>query len=1071
MSLPLPSHPRPFGVVLMNRVRLIPVAFLAWVVCGTTCSGQEAPHLAELRFVRDLRARHYGDLALEYLERLRKKNPSPELLRELPLELAKTRLDAAEDEPDSAKRLIIYGLARAEIEAFLKNDPNHPRAGEAKLDIGHVVVLQGKTQLSRALAQDALEAKIAEGLKARQTFADASVLLNKAASEIDAELAKVSQPKNDAEQARQTKLATDRLQAQLAIAMNFIDQAQTYLDEAKTEVMVERGKKVQEATKRLEKLASEDANNPISWQATAWLGWCMNLNGNPQKARAKLFEVINSAVPAVVDGRRLARYFRLYIQYTQPLEEEKKDPRFLASLITDANGWLVSYPSYSRTPEGCGLRYLLAQLLRQRAGDPKTPPLQKDGDLARARRLLAEVEHTENDYTDLARRLKIAIIKDQKGFVLPVASLPTFEDCYVRAQYEMIATGDDAKPDKDGVKPDDSKLEQTRKARATTIIAALRRGLTLPDAKAVSGKVPPEVNNARAMLAFYCLNQRQFPEAIEAGERFARDDPRSSQAAMAGVYALQAYGQLIGQHEREGVSAEKLSADRAKMLALAHYLEERWPGELAGDVARHQIALTLFREQKQAKEPAEQARFLNDAVAKLAAVGKDYPSYILVQYQLADACLQAERDNLDPPPGQKAGAYRQHALAVLTALPDPGPNSDATVNQMFVQGKIKLAWELYKDKQLEPMLRLAEGLSKRLATLPLEEEARQRMLANVTDVRLFAIAGLAEADFAKARYAEVATRLDPLAAAVNGTDTAAENKLVAGQLKKNLQLGSVLLSMDLRANVQLSRLDRVETIMKALQSLTADGDEAGGSAKVLQTLVFLIKQQIDELDRKGDQENKEKAIAGFTKILDKVAEQPDKLDMQQRLLLAQCFANMDRHQKAADLLDKVATPAEKGAQLLYARELRLAKNVEKAREVVNDMLGTAKAPGWGARNIEVLLEDVSLMEDEGKYDKAALKANDIVRKLLPNVTRDNALKEKYFEAYYHVVYSFVKYGENLTDAGQKDKALRRAAVQALELDKKWPNYGGDTSAKRFNELLSKDAAFKEIVDRLKANDK
>ena len=35
----------------------------------------------------------------------------------------------------------------------------------------------------------------------------------------------------------------------------------------------------------------------------------------------------------------------------------------------------------------------------------------------------------------------------------------------------------------------------------------------------------------------------------------------------------------------------------------------------------------------------------------------------------------------------------------------------------------------------------------------------------------------------------------------------------------------------------------------------------------------------------------------------------------------------------------------------------------------------------------------------------------------------------------------------------------------------WPNYGGDASAKRFGELLSKDVEFREIVDQLKAANK
>jgi hypothetical protein len=1054
----------------MNRSVGIFVAAAGLLGGAAAAPAQEASYTSELRFVRDLRARHYGDLALEYLERL-KKNPSPELLRELPLELAETRLDGAADEPDTGKRLAIFAQARGEIEAFLKDNATHPRAGEAKLEIARVVVLQGKTQLSQALSRDALEARIAEGDKARKQFVDASVLLKNAADEIDALLAKVPDPTTEADKANRRKLEIDRLQARLAVALNALDQAQTYFDLAKLQVLEVRGKKVQESASQLDKLAGEDTNNTVTWQASAWLGWCLYENGEVPKARAKLTEVINSAVPAAADGRRLARYFKLYIQYAQPLEEEKTDPKFLAGLIGDANGWLVSYPSYSRTPEGCGLRFLLAEFLHRRAADPKTAAAQKDADLARARRLLKEVEQSENDFTDRARRLKVAIIRDQKGFTREIAKLPTFEDCYVRAQFEIISMDEEAKPGKDGNRPDPKKLEESQKAHAEAAIAALRRGLTLPDAKPGKGKPLPEVNNARAMLAFYCLNRQHYREAVEAGEGFARDDPRSGQAATSAVYALQAYGQWIGQRERENALPEELRPDREKMLAFARYVEERWPKELAGDVARHQIALALLREQRQAKEGADQTRLTAEAIAKLGAIGKDYPSYVLAQYQLADACLQAERDNLEPAAGQKPGDYRRKAVEILTALPEPKADAEPAVGQFYALGKGKLAWELYKDKQFEAMLRLGEELTKKLPALPMEESAREQLFASATDIRLFATGSLAEADFAKAKYAEVAAKLDPLTSAVSNPDATPASKLLAAELKKNLQLGSALLNMDLRANIQLGKLDQVEPIIKAMQSLTGEGDAAGGASKVLQTLVFVIKQQIDELDKKGDQANKEKAVAGFTKILDKVVANPDKLEVPQRLLLAQCYSNMNQHAKAAALLVKVASPAEKGAQLLYARELRLAKDLEKARQALAELLGTPKSPGWGARNVDVLLEDVSLMEDEGKYDKAALKANDIVRRLLPNVTHDNALKEKYFEAYYHVVYAFVKHGQGQSNPAMKEKALRQAAFQAIELDKKWPNYGGDASAKRFNDLLSAEPEFKAVVERLKASDK
>src|SRR3954454_22431194 len=136
------------------------------LLAGGPARAQEAAYQEDMRFVNELRTQGYKDLALEYLQKL-SKNPSPELARELPLEIAKTRLEAAGEEPDIQKRMGLYDQARVEFEKFLKENPTHARASEAKLDVAQIMVLQGRTQLSRALIQDTYDARVAEGLKAR----------------------------------------------------------------------------------------------------------------------------------------------------------------------------------------------------------------------------------------------------------------------------------------------------------------------------------------------------------------------------------------------------------------------------------------------------------------------------------------------------------------------------------------------------------------------------------------------------------------------------------------------------------------------------------------------------------------------------------------------------------------------------------------------------------------------------------------------------------------------------------------------------------------------------------------
>ena len=139
------------------RIVLLGAVFLGG---GWRALGQEPAYQEELQFVRDLRARHYHDLAFDYLKKLGK-NPSPELARELPLELALTNLESAEEEPDSGKRLALFQAARADFDAFLIKNPDHPRTCDAKLAVARVAVQQGHTPLSRAYLQRSLDARTA----------------------------------------------------------------------------------------------------------------------------------------------------------------------------------------------------------------------------------------------------------------------------------------------------------------------------------------------------------------------------------------------------------------------------------------------------------------------------------------------------------------------------------------------------------------------------------------------------------------------------------------------------------------------------------------------------------------------------------------------------------------------------------------------------------------------------------------------------------------------------------------------------------------------------------------------
>jgi hypothetical protein len=994
---------------------------------------KEDPYAEDMQFIRELRSHGYSDLAREYLKKLAQNAP-PALKKELSLEKALTNLEAANEEPDSGKRITLYTEARAEFQQFLKDNPNHPRAGEARFDIARATSLQGKTQTNRAQLEPDKQTRIAEGLKARATLTDAF---------------------------NQLKQLPSTPQTELAMALNLLDQADTYLNTESDAELVARSKPIQAAQQMLEKLGQGDPANKVTWTARAWAGQCLYRLDDP-KAVDKLNEVTSGTGSAVQEGKRLARYFILLAWQKRKQAPDGKTPldTYLRGRCED---WLRDYPSYGRTPEGYGIRFLLAEILLRDSENPKLDNRKRGNMIALARKHLRVIEQTENDFTDRAKNLKIAAMSKQGTFKVAIANLKTFEDCFVRAQYEQVQIGEDAKKYKD----DKEKAESARKGHITAVIEALRLGLQKPDAK--SKDAANDYNTARVLLAYYLLNEGKYKDAAAVGEDFARNDPKPSQAGSAAIYALLAYSEMLGERERKATDAKLLEDDKAyqgeltKMLSLAQLMEQRWPRERAGNLARHQIAVRLLRQDK-----------TDEAIDKLNGITPDYPSYVRTRFLLARTELQqAGQDKADPK------GYRARAIAVLTALPAPAAGADAEVNREYIQAKLMLAGELAREKKYKELDALAVALAPQVAKLPLiddptkDKELRDKFEESRLQLSLYSTVLQADADFKAGKYDAVSKRLDPIVDQFN-----------AGKMPqlKDSELAAPMLALALKTDVQLNKLDRAEQVIKALQALQSDKGEKGGdkgTTAILAQLVKLISQQVEDLRKKGDKESLEKAKAGFTSILNKVAGGQKTPTPMLAYLLAKCYAGMDEHKKAADLLEKFAAESVKAGagqevqlhhaiQLLLVQEHRQLKDLDKAQKLLEEIIGTKEKPGWGARDLEAQKTRIMILEDKEDYRSAALLCDSFVKQLVKRLD-DNKLKDQYFEFYYHLVYCILKHGQGMSDGGQKTKSIKEAAHRIVALEKAQGGFGNSESRKRFEELLEKEADLREEYKAQKGN--
>jgi hypothetical protein len=1048
-------------------------------------AAQDASVQDDMRFVEELRKQGKSDLALEYLQRL-EKTASGDLAKALPLEMARTKLEAAGEEPDSGKRLALYGDAHDAFQKWLSANPGDPHVNEVKLDLAHVAIQQGRTQLSRALLNEDFESMMTpEAGQARASFEDAAVQLKNAAKALDDQIAKAGEPKTPAEKELKKKLDNDRLEADLDLARNLFDQAETYPPNSQGDLLKARNKLYQDAQALFEKLADKDDQNSICWTAKAWAGRCIHMLDDLPKAKARYKVILAASSPNAAEAKRLAGYFNLLLLQKAPAELRDKTENE-AHIIEMAKTWLEK-PGYVKTPEGNGMRFLLAEEYVAVAATDKDAG-KRNANLNEARRYYRQVEESENDFTDRARRRKIEVIATQQGgFKEPVGQLRTFEDCYVRAQYEMMQ---EAKDEKAAKTPEEA--EKARKDHGTVVTAALERGLKLAR-DAPHGDEAMELANAKAMMAYQYMNAKKYREAIAVGEKYARGAPRSSQAAITAVYVLQCYAEMVGQEEAAASPPAELTADQKGLLDFAQYMEKNWAKEPAGDVARHQLGLRYVNAPVDVKEtdPVQREAAIklahienvHKAIDALSQITPTYGNYTLSQYQLAQFCFAAEKEDLQPMPGDGPDGYHNRALAALKRIPPLEAGADPTTNKVYFMANYRLAQEYSTQKSYAALEKISDeqlALLKKGVAVDPDDKKNQDQRGEFADVfnsyRVLAHWGQAAAEATAAEkadakdkpahYAKVLEALDPIVEEID--------KKEHPELKNNQQLARGVLDNALRATIALNKLDQTQKVLDGYKELATSDSADAGAAEVLKELVAFIPPQLEELKHTGDAAALDAAKKKFGEILTNTLKplQGDKLTPQLIAYTARLYSSMDQHKEAADLLEKVAEPSADapdtdkntyhGIRLQLARERRFNGEKETARKLMNEMMGDAKKPGWGRKELPVLIENIELLGAEGDNKSAAEIANGLAQKLLPKIDTDPRLKEDYVQCCFLTVENVYRQAAKVKEKTPDKYAMgvKTAAGLAVELARKQNGFVSDASRLRFRDLMDAEPDLK-----------
>ena len=872
------------------------------------------------------------------------------------------------------------------------------------------------------------------------------------------QLDKLGNPPTDDGKRQKKELEDAQVQCQMEEAMSFFDERRTYLTDKEADIRAQNAL-IKKAIDVLDKL-SREARGTIGHEASAWLIPCYFYSDDLNAAWERYGRVIGDASPNSGTAKRLARFFVLQIFERDNLPPGilKMNEKALNVIRTRATDWMKDYPAHLKSPEGYGVQFALAKALAGLANQMGVPAQEKKIMLDQSKALCRGVEHGESEWTTKARRLKLGIMVEEKTFERPIDKLATFDDSFVRAQFEASQIEEEAKKHKG----DPAALKKAHDEHYGNVITALTQALKLVD----KPPKPPEkeVLVARATLAYAYMTlggRDNIAKTIDSGEELARIKTRPPESAKGAIYALQAMAQILAEGERSGFGPNELKAYKDRFINLAEFAKKSWPTENPGDVARHQLGLMYIRD---ADYPM--------AVKELASIKPGYSGAIHANFQLAMAALGADQAGAKPAAGDPDNRpFKERAQVALETMPELPDNADAGTNYTYLMAKIKLGQILYVAKRYDDLEKLAAPLKEQVAKMDKADlptpDVHEEMLTGFGTLVLYAKFAKASEAYKAGKLADVNVLLDPI------VDQALKDELP--EFKKNAELRWGMLGLALRAAIQDGKLDKANLVIQTIQKLSAGEANSENETKTLLTLSGLINEQMREVKKKNMPELVAKTQMGFAQLLEgMLKERKDKLKDKPQLayVLAKCYGSLDKHKEAAELVQNIAEPpagADAKAVTLYqqsriehARQLRQDKQFEAAQKEL-DAIG---ATDWGKKNLELRKEIIFWEQDKELYGKAATAWNSLIKQIVPLINQPG-MREQYFDCYFNLTFCVAKSAEKQTEAATKTKLFKQSASLLIGLEKQYEDRGGDEWKVRYQELLDTMPELKAEYDTMK----
>ncbi len=1096
--------------------RLVGLLLVLPLYLPAPVEAEPPPHLD---FIRGLRNDGLGDLAMEYIEKLRA-NPPAEIVDILPLEHARTLMELSSVELDESKRSAMLAQARVEFETYLKKNANH---AEANVEMARLQSYLARMQLNKAFrADDEGGGRAAEAAKARPLFKGASERFQKSAKLLDDEIKKLKAA-GSVNQSQLKSLQDSQARARLEEMVNLFYISETYFSKEQVDLA---GKA--DALKRCRIgfgsiYESSETVDRYGWIAAAWYAHASALMDLPLEAGKRFKEIEDKKNETVVaDGFRMARFFRIkHIQ--QGKEDGSKNPTtdVLSAIAHLASGWLKDYPNYRNSSEGLFLRYIYG-LCEQKIPDlPASRMIVRDEKtrkvismtsvganyLQEAARYFKELTEFDNEYYDKASRRRQEILIDladseeKAGPVLP-ASVLTFDRAVLQAQIQEARLSTFLRNNQDPSEDDKPKVKAEEKSRISKAIAFLERALQVTTPK----DQPRDIFDAKYFLARCYLYGGQPMTAAIYGESLARNNSRQPKAAAACALAVQGYNRMAGEAMSIGDEGKVLAdADIDRLKKLTGYMEKTWPSDAATEEARQICAIYLMREKN-----------YPEAIALFSRIHPGYSGYNQAKLQQGGALqylIRGEGEDYRKPDFianriKKYGKLWNETMVSLRGLPEPSAASSFYESQNYVSSKLQLCQLLLLEgkqyKEIETISRAAEAtLTSDTSASSGKDREKNELLFALKSMRLSGLQGQAAKLMRDGEFPKVLALIKEAVAAIKAdidevndpknAEKAAIWKLAPTYDRYGRSQREILV-IALRASIQDGQLDEATNLLNTL-------DKLGGSLESrlsdLRSLVGTVRTQFDLLHKAGKVEEEKKLVDGFGKFLDQIAAQP-KLPLSMQLFLAQGYGAIDQNAKSVDLLEKLlkslpepkgtdnsdaATKTYRQVQFNLARSYRAAKMFDKAKEFLDKQLiggpqagaaGAAAAPkapkGPFYSSVEARRERAHLYEDMGDFRAAVAYWTSLAKMFgepLPPPNPENQAQAQkralYFDLFFESQRCSVKAYTSLDKAKyakQIDDGFTKVAQRLFDMDTKNPDLSVELKDK-VRELIEEQKALRD----------